>query len=88
MHMSFLAWIVLGLVAGFIASMLVNRRGGNLILDLVLGVVGAFVGGFIFSKFGGGSVTGLNFYSFGVAIVGAVIVLFVYHLLFRRSGST
>src|SRR5438128_284153 len=70
--MSVLAWIVLGLIAGFIASKLVNRSGGNLLLDLVLGVVGAFVGGFLFTRFGAAGVTGLNIYSILVAIIGAV----------------
>jgi uncharacterized membrane protein YeaQ/YmgE (transglycosylase-associated protein family) len=86
--MSILAWIVLGLVAGFIASMLVNRRGGSLLLDLLLGVVGAFVGGFLFTRFGQGGVSGINLYSIMVATIGAVIVLFVYHLIFGRRGST
>jgi len=83
--MSILAWIVLGLVAGFIASMLVNRRGGSLVLDLVLGVVGAFVGGFLFTRFGHAGVSGLNLYSFMVATLGAVVVLVIYHALAGRG---
>ena len=83
--MSILAWIVLGLVAGFIASLLVNRRGGSLVLDLVLGVVGAFVGGFLFTRFGHAGVSGLNLYSFMVATLGAVVVLVVYHALSGRG---
>ncbi|HEX3701262.1 MAG TPA: GlsB/YeaQ/YmgE family stress response membrane protein [Phenylobacterium sp.] len=82
--MSVIAWIVLGLIAGFIASKLVNRTGGNLLLDLVLGVVGAFVGGFLFTRFGAAGVTGLNIYSILVAIIGAVVVLFIYHALVGR----
>ena len=82
--MSILAWIVLGLIAGFIASKLVNRTGGNLVLDLILGVVGAFVGGFLFSEFGARGVDGLNLYSILVATIGAVVVLFIYHALARR----
>jgi len=82
--MSILAWIVLGLVAGFIASMLVNRRGGSLILDLLLGVLGAFVGGFLTTHFGHSGVTGLNLYSFAIATLGAVIVLVIYHALEGR----
>ena len=82
--MSILAWIVLGLAAGFIASLLVNRRGGNLILDLLLGVVGAFAGGFIATRLGYGGVSGLNLYSIGVATLGAVLVLFIYHLVEGR----
>ena len=83
--MSILAWLVLGLISGFIASKLVNKTGEGLILDIVLGIVGAFVGGFIFSRFfGAAGVSGLNLYSMFVAVIGAVVVLLVYHLLFRR----
>jgi uncharacterized membrane protein YeaQ/YmgE (transglycosylase-associated protein family) len=84
--MSFLAWIVLGLIAGFIASKLVNRAGGNLLLDLVLGVVGSFVGGFLFTRFGAAGVSGLNLYSILVATIGAVVVLFIYHALANRRA--
>jgi uncharacterized membrane protein YeaQ/YmgE (transglycosylase-associated protein family) len=82
--MSILAWIILGLVAGFIASLLVNRRGGSLVLDLLLGVVGAFAGGFIFTRLGYAGVSGLNIYSIIVATLGAVVVLFIYHLIEGR----
>jgi uncharacterized membrane protein YeaQ/YmgE (transglycosylase-associated protein family) len=84
--MSILAWIVLGLIAGFIASKLVNRAGGSLVLDLVLGVVGAFVGGFLFTRFGAAGVTGFNIYSILVATAGAVVVLFIYHALSGRRA--
>ncbi len=84
--MSILAWLVLGLLAGWIGSMIVNRgRGEGLLLDIVLGVVGAFVGGFLFNMFGAAGVSGLNLYSMLVAVVGAVVVLFLYHALVRRS---
>jgi uncharacterized membrane protein YeaQ/YmgE (transglycosylase-associated protein family) len=79
--MSFLAWIVLGLVAGFIGSKLVNKRGEGLILDIVLGVVGAIAGGWLFNIFGASGVTGLNLYSLLVAVVGAVAVLVVFHAI-------
>ena len=82
--MSILAWIVLGLVAGFIASKLVNKTGGGLVFDLVLGVIGAVVGGFIFNQFGEPGVTGLNLYSLLVAVVGAVIVLAIYRMVVAR----
>jgi uncharacterized membrane protein YeaQ/YmgE (transglycosylase-associated protein family) len=85
-QMSILAWIVLGLIAGFIASKLVNKTGGSLVLDLLLGVVGAFVGGFLFTRFGAAGVTGLNLYSILVAIIGAVIVLFIYHAIAGRRA--
>jgi uncharacterized membrane protein YeaQ/YmgE (transglycosylase-associated protein family) len=79
--MSFLAWIVLGLIAGFIASKIVNKAGEGLLLDIVLGVIGAVVGGWLFNTFGHIGVTGLNLYSILVAVVGAIIVLVVYHAL-------
>ncbi len=83
--MSILAWLVLGLIAGFIASKLVNKTGEGMVLDIVLGVVGAFVGGWLFNTFGQAGVTGLNLYSMLVAVVGAVVVLVLYHALFRRG---
>ena len=85
--MSILAWVVLGLIAGFIASKIVNKTGEGLVLDLVLGVVGAVVGGFVFSLFGMAGVTGLNLYSIVVATVGAILVLAIYHLLMGRGAS-
>jgi uncharacterized membrane protein YeaQ/YmgE (transglycosylase-associated protein family) len=83
--MSFLAWIVLGLVAGFIASKLVNKNGEGLVLDILLGIVGAIVGGYLFQFFGMAGVTGLNMYSILVAAVGAVVFLFIYHAFIRRN---
>ena len=84
--MSILAWIVLGLIAGFIASKIVNRQGAGCLLDIVLGIVGAFVGGIIFTGIGGQGVTGFNLWSMFVAIVGAVVVLVIYHTIFNRRG--
>ena len=83
--MSLLAWIVLGLVSGFIASRLINRTGEGVILDIVLGIVGAVVGGWLFNTFGMAGVTGFNLYSLLVAVVGAAALLVVYHALFRRA---
>jgi uncharacterized membrane protein YeaQ/YmgE (transglycosylase-associated protein family) len=84
--MSIIGWIVLGLIAGFIASKIVNAEGSGIILDIVLGVIGAFVGGWLFQVFGGAGVTGFNLYSMLVAIVGAVVVLIVYHLIRRVAA--
>ena len=81
--MSILAWIVLGLIAGFIGSKLVNKAGEGILLDIVLGIVGAVVGGFLFRTFGAHSVTGLNLYSLCVAVVGSVVLLVAYHALRR-----
>ena len=83
--MSILAWIVLGLIAGFIGSKIVNNTGSGVILDIILGVVGAVVGGWLFGMYGGAGVTGLNLYSLLVAVVGAVVVLVVYHAIRRAA---
>jgi uncharacterized membrane protein YeaQ/YmgE (transglycosylase-associated protein family) len=85
--MSIIAWLVVGLVAGWIGSMIVNRGGEGLIMDIVLGVVGAFVGGFVFNMLGHSGVTGINLYSIFVAAVGAVIVLFITHAFFLRRRA-
>ena len=82
--MSIIAWLVLGLIAGFIASKIVNKQGEGLLLDIVLGVVGAELGGWLFSSLGMSGVTGLNVYSLLVAVIGAVVLLFIYHRLIRR----
>lgn len=81
--MGFIAWIVLGLIAGWIASKIVNKTGEGVLIDIVLGIVGAFVGGWLFTKFGHTGVTGFNLYSIFVAIIGAVIVLLIYHMIER-----
>jgi uncharacterized membrane protein YeaQ/YmgE (transglycosylase-associated protein family) len=82
-----IAWIVLGLIAGFIASKIVNKSGDGVLLDIGLGVVGAIVGGWLFNTFGMAGVSGLNLYSLLVAVLGAVVVLFVYHALVRSRAS-
>ncbi len=84
--MSILAWIVLGLIAGFIGSKIVNKSGEGVFLDIVLGIVGAVVGGWLFSAFGMSRVNGLNIYSLLVAIVGAVVVLVLYHAITGRRS--
>jgi len=83
--MSIFAWIILGLVAGFIGSKIVNKRGEGLVLDLLLGIVGAIAGGWLFNTFGASGVTGLNLYSLMVAVVGAVVVVVVYHAIRRAA---
>ena len=84
--MSIIGWIVLGLIAGFIASKIVNKEGQGLIIDIVLGVVGAVIGGFLFNQFGAAGVTGFNIYSMFVAVVGAIVLLVVYHLVTGRRA--
>lgn len=81
--MSTLAWAVLGLAAGFLASKIVNNTGEGTVIDILLGVVGAIVGGWLFNFVGAAGVTSLNIYSLLAAIVGASIVLFLYHTFFR-----
>ena len=75
--MSILAWIILGLIAGFIGSKIVNHTGEGIFLDIILGIVGAVIGGWLFSAFGASGVTGLNIYSLIVAVIGAVVFLMV-----------
>jgi uncharacterized membrane protein YeaQ/YmgE (transglycosylase-associated protein family) len=81
--MSFLAWIVLGLLAGFIGSKIVNKQGEGMMLDILLGIVGALVGGWLFNTFGASGITGLNLYSLLVAVVGSVVFLVAYHAIRR-----
>jgi uncharacterized membrane protein YeaQ/YmgE (transglycosylase-associated protein family) len=82
--MSIIGWIILGLIAGFIGSKIVNKTGEGFFLDIVLGIVGAIVGGFLFTAVGATGVTGFNLYSMFVAIVGAIVVLVLYHAIFGR----
>jgi uncharacterized membrane protein YeaQ/YmgE (transglycosylase-associated protein family) len=77
--MSIIAWIVLGLIAGFVASKIVNKTGQGVVLDIALGIVGAVVGGWLFTLLGAEPVTGLNVYSIVVAVIGAIVVLVIYH---------
>jgi uncharacterized membrane protein YeaQ/YmgE (transglycosylase-associated protein family) len=84
--MSIIGWLVLGLVAGFIASKIVNRSGDGFVLDIILGIVGALAGGAIFSSFDAVGVTGLNLHSMIVSVIGAVVVLVVYHAVVGRRA--
>ncbi len=83
--MGIVAWLVLGLIAGFLASLLVNKQGEGMLMDIVLGIVGAVVGGFIAQFAGFSGITGINIYSILIAIGGAVVVLLVYHAMNRRT---
>jgi uncharacterized membrane protein YeaQ/YmgE (transglycosylase-associated protein family) len=82
--MSIIAWLVLGLIAGFIASKIYAGSGQGVVLDIVLGIIGAFVGGFLFQTFGAAPVTGFNLYSMIVAVIGAIVVLWIYHAVAGR----
>lgn len=83
--MSFVAWIVLGLIAGFIASKIVNRHGEGMVLDIIIGIVGAVVGGWIMAGLGGTGVTGFNAWSLLVAILGAVVLLLIAQVIRRAA---
>jgi uncharacterized membrane protein YeaQ/YmgE (transglycosylase-associated protein family) len=83
--MSIIAWLILGLISGFIASKLVNKTGDGMVMDIVLGIIGAIAGGWLFNRFGMAGVTGLNIYSMLVSVVGAVVVLVIYHAIARRT---
>jgi uncharacterized membrane protein YeaQ/YmgE (transglycosylase-associated protein family) len=84
--MSLLAWIVLGLIAaGFIASEMVSGSGQGAVMGIVLRVVGAVIGGWLFNTFGMPGVGGFNLYSLLVAIVGASVLLLVYHAVSRGT---
>ena len=83
--MNFLLWILFGAVAGWLASLIMktNRSQGTLI-DIVVGIIGAFLGGWLFETFGRSGVTGFNLYSLLVAVIGAVVLLFLVRLVRRN----
>jgi len=85
--MGILSWIVLGAIAGWMGSLLVNRTGEGLLRDIVLGIIGGIVGGWIFSALGSSGVTGFNLWSLFVAVIGAVVVLVLYHAIFGRAAT-
>ena len=85
MFTGIIGWIVVGVVAGYSAGTLVNRRGEGLLTDIVLGIVGAVIGGWLFNAFGAAGATGFHVWSLVVAVVGAVAVLWVWHAA-RRSA--
>jgi uncharacterized membrane protein YeaQ/YmgE (transglycosylase-associated protein family) len=84
-QMGWLAWLVVGAVAGWLASMVMKTNGQQgLLMDIVVGIVGAFIGGFLFNQFGAAGVTGFNIWSVIVAFVGAVVLLAAIRLLSGR----
>jgi uncharacterized membrane protein YeaQ/YmgE (transglycosylase-associated protein family) len=85
--MSMIVWILLGLLLGWILSKIVSTTGEGTVVDILLGIVGAVLGGWLFNLFGGTGVTGFNIdsvYSAGIAAIGAIILLALYHVFFRR----
>ena len=73
------SWIIVALIAGFVGNKIVNKSGEGFLRDTLLGILGALVGGFLFQHLGYAGVSGVNLYSILVAVVGAVIVLIIYH---------
>jgi uncharacterized membrane protein YeaQ/YmgE (transglycosylase-associated protein family) len=86
--MSFIAWIVLGLISGFITSRVVDGRSQSPLRDMALGVLGAFVGGLMFHLIGQTGVTGINGWSVFVSVLGAAAVLLGYHAIVGRPSRT
>jgi uncharacterized membrane protein YeaQ/YmgE (transglycosylase-associated protein family) len=85
--MGIISWLVFGLIAGFIASKLVNKEGEGMLMDIVLGIVGAVIGGFIAQFAGFAGITGFDIRSLLIAVGGAVVLLVLYHAVMRRSGA-
>ncbi len=83
--MHWITWIVLGLIAGFIASKLVNKSGAGILMDIVIGIVGAIVGGFLGEKLGIGGLEGFSLWSIVLSVAGAVIVLLIYRAVASRA---
>ena len=86
--MGIIAWIIMGLLAGFVASQLVNRRGEGWFGDIILGIIGAVVGGLIAHLIGFRGITGFNIWSFLIATAGAVVCLIIYHAIIGQRGRT
>lgn len=84
--MSILGWLLLGLIAGFLASVVMKGGGYGIIGDIIVGVVGAFLGGFIFSLLGGSGVTGFNIWSMFVAFVGACVLIAILRAVSGRRA--
>jgi uncharacterized membrane protein YeaQ/YmgE (transglycosylase-associated protein family) len=85
--MGIISWIILGLIAGFIGSKIVDKQGQGFWLNIALGIIGALVGGFIFDIVGSTGVTGLNIWSMIVAIIGSVVVLWIYNAVSGRRTT-
>jgi uncharacterized membrane protein YeaQ/YmgE (transglycosylase-associated protein family) len=85
--MGIISWIILGLIAGFIGSRIVDKQGQGFWLNIALGIIGALVGGFLFDLFGATGITGLNIWSMIVAVVGSIVVLLVYNALTGRRRA-
>jgi uncharacterized membrane protein YeaQ/YmgE (transglycosylase-associated protein family) len=83
-----IAWIVVGLIGGYLASRVVNKTGEGILRDIILGIIGGVVGGVIFRVLGGHGVTGLNLWSILVAFVGGIIILLIYHTVVSQRRAS
>ncbi len=83
---SILVWIIIGGLAGWLASVLVRGGGMGLLMDIIVGIIGAFIGGLIVQLFGGTGFTGFNLWSFIVALIGAVVLLWIVRLVTGSRG--
>ena len=84
--MGLISMIILGGVAGWLASM-VTRSSSGILMDIILGIVGAIAGGFVMSFFGQPGITGFNVYSLVVAVVGAVLLIWIGRFLTRGEKT-
>lgn len=84
--MSIIGWLVLGLIAGFLASVVMKGGGYGVIGDIIVGVVGAFLGGFLFSLVGGTGITGFNIWSLLVAFIGACVLIAILRAVSGRRA--
>ena len=78
--MNIILWLILGGIAGWLASLVVRGTGLGIIGDIVVGIIGGFIGGFIVSLFGGAGMTGFNIWSLIVAVIGAIVLLLIVRL--------
>ena len=87
--MSIITWLLVGLVAGWIANMIMSNGAGGLVADIVVGIVGALVGGFLAGiLLGGDFVSGFNFTTLIVAVIGAIVVIAIYRLITGQRVRT
>jgi uncharacterized membrane protein YeaQ/YmgE (transglycosylase-associated protein family) len=84
-QMGWLAWLIVGAIAGWLASIVMKTNGQQgLLTDILVGIVGAIIGGFLFNQFGAAGTTGFNIWSIFVAFVGAIVLLAALRLLGGR----
>ncbi|NLY82484.1 MAG: GlsB/YeaQ/YmgE family stress response membrane protein [Clostridiales bacterium] len=86
--MGILSWVILGALAGWVASMIMGRNSSmGVIANIGVGIIGAFIGGFVMNMLGGQGITGFNFTSFLIALVGSVILLAIVNLFSKKKSK-